>query len=72
MACVRHISLRCVSGRVAVEEEVLSEVDGDTRHRLMCHHTATHLLQSAIKQVEPSNNGGGSRSVVDGCEGFGI
>ena len=52
----RHFDVSCL-GRVAVDDEVLSEVDGDYRHRLMCHHTATHLLQSAIKQVASTARG---------------
>ncbi|CAH2072136.1 unnamed protein product [Thlaspi arvense] len=39
------------SGALEVGEEVEAAVDPDLRQRAKVHHTATHLLQSALKKV---------------------
>ena len=39
------------SGRLEVGARVSAEVDAMLRKRAMCSHTATHLLQSALKEV---------------------
>jgi alanyl-tRNA synthetase len=39
------------SGRVAVGQSVTAQVDEARRRRARTNHTATHLLQSALKQV---------------------
>ncbi|ESQ42241.1 hypothetical protein EUTSA_v10012575mg [Eutrema salsugineum] len=39
------------SGALEVGKEVEAAVDADLRQRAKVHHTATHLLQSALKQV---------------------
>ncbi len=38
-------------GRLCIGDVVHSEVDGDFRRRTQIHHTATHLLQAALKKV---------------------
>ncbi|MEI6829352.1 MAG: alanine--tRNA ligase [Synechococcaceae cyanobacterium ELA445] len=38
-------------GSLAVGDLVTARVDGACRRRLQAHHTATHLLQAALKQV---------------------
>lgn len=40
-----------VSGELAVGEAVELTVDAELRRRIRCNHTATHLLQSALKEV---------------------
>eukprot|EP00210_Caulerpa_lentillifera_P005341 g5104.t1 len=40
-----------VFGEVRVQDSVILEVDGLKRKQIMCHHTSTHLLQSAIKKI---------------------
>jgi alanyl-tRNA synthetase len=39
------------SGTLRVGHEVRAEVDAALRARIKSHHTATHLLQSALKRV---------------------
>eukprot|EP00879_Flechtneria_rotunda_P010587 GHRR01011067.1.p1 GENE.GHRR01011067.1~~GHRR01011067.1.p1 ORF type:complete len:947 (+),score=379.68 GHRR01011067.1:1433-4273(+) len=38
-------------GRLRVGQQLTASVDQSLRRRIRCHHTATHLLQSALKQV---------------------
>ncbi|WIA43658.1 hypothetical protein OEZ86_010096 [Tetradesmus obliquus] len=38
-------------GSLRVGQELTAEVDTSLRRRIRAHHTATHLLQSALKQV---------------------
>jgi len=42
---------RLATGTLRVDDEVTAEVDETFRRRVRAHHTATHLLQSALKQV---------------------
>jgi len=42
---------RLAAGTLSVEDEVVAEVDETFRRRVRAHHTATHLLQSALKRV---------------------
>lgn len=35
--------------------QMVAEVDGTMRKRSKCNHTATHLLQAALKQVLPND-----------------
>lgn len=35
--------------------QVMASVDAEMRKRARCNHTATHLLQAALKQVLPSD-----------------
>lgn len=39
------------TGEIKIQDKVISEVDELKRKEVMCHHTATHLLQSAMKTV---------------------
>jgi alanyl-tRNA synthetase len=39
------------SGTLRVGDEIRAEVDPALRARIRAHHTATHLLQSALKRV---------------------
>ncbi|CAD7697585.1 unnamed protein product [Ostreobium quekettii] len=39
------------SGSIAVGQTVSASVDSLKRQRVKCHHTATHLLQAALKKV---------------------
>ncbi|HYP03659.1 MAG TPA: alanine--tRNA ligase [Cyanobium sp.] len=46
---------RVESGQLAVGDLVIARVDRACRRRAQAHHTATHLLQAALKQVvDPS------------------
>lgn len=38
-------------GRIAAGDEMFGQVDGDRRRKIRGHHTATHLLQAALKKV---------------------
>jgi alanyl-tRNA synthetase len=54
-----------VSGSVAFGAEVRADVDAAARRRIQAHHTATHLLQSALREVIPDGGVSQAGSLVD-------
>ncbi|MEE3718318.1 alanine--tRNA ligase [Tumidithrix elongata RA019] len=53
-------------GEVNVRDEVKAQVTVSERRRIQAHHTATHLLQSALKQiVDPNVSQAGSLVAAD-------
>ncbi len=57
---------KVIEGEIEVEDEVRAEVDSERRLALAQHHTATHLLHSALKQVlGPHANQSGSLVAED-------
>ncbi len=45
-----HIG-RMLKGRIVKGEDAAAEIDGKTRNKVMANHTATHLLQAALRKV---------------------
>lgn len=54
-----------VSGTVRVGDIVDAAVDAPRRRRIRAHHTATHLLQAALKRVLPDSGVSQAGSLVD-------
>jgi alanyl-tRNA synthetase len=54
-----------VRGVVTLGAEVRAEVDASSRRRIQAHHTATHLLQSALREVIPDGGISQAGSLVD-------
>lgn len=54
-----------LSGEVAVGDIVQASIDASARRRIAAHHTATHLLQAALKQVLPDMDICQAGSLVD-------
>lgn len=52
-------------GRVKVGDEAHASVNANARRRIMAHHTATHLLQAALKKVIPDGGISQAGSLVD-------
>jgi len=46
---VHHVEVK--KGRLRVGDEVDAQVDGDHRREVACHHTATHILHSVLREV---------------------
>ncbi|OOZ41465.1 alanine--tRNA ligase [Solemya pervernicosa gill symbiont] len=46
-----HIGVVREGGALSVGAEVNGEVDADLRSAIACHHSATHLLHSALREV---------------------
>lgn len=59
-----HIG-QVTKGTVNLGEEVNASVDATARRRIMAHHTATHLLQAALKEVIPDGGISQAGSLVD-------
>jgi alanyl-tRNA synthetase len=53
------------NGSIAVGDEVRAEVYAPSRRRIQAHHTATHLLQAALKQVVEDGGISQAGSLVD-------
>ena len=47
---ILHVG-KVISGSIGKHEPIAAIIDYDRRARLMKHHTATHLLQCALKQI---------------------
>jgi alanyl-tRNA synthetase len=47
---IMHVG-KVVSGTISKGEPVAAIIEGDRRSRLIKHHTATHLLQCALKKI---------------------
>lgn len=59
-----HIG-RVVEGVVRVGDTVEASVNTSSRRRIMGHHTATHLLQAALKKLIPDGGISQAGSLVD-------
>jgi alanyl-tRNA synthetase len=61
-----HVHIGVVeNGTVRVGDAVDAEVDGPLRRRIQAHHTATHLLQAALKEVVQDGSISQAGSLVD-------
>lgn len=54
-----------VKGSIALGSEVRADVNAASRRRIQAHHTATHLLQSALREVIPDGGISQAGSLVD-------
>lgn len=52
-------------GTVTVGDTVTAEIDAVSRRKIQAHHTATHLLQAALKEVIPDGGISQAGSLVD-------
>ncbi|CAN8067293.1 unnamed protein product [Agarophyton chilense] len=52
-------------GRISAGDEVHAVVDAISRRKIMAHHTATHLLQAALKKVIADDSIAQAGSLVD-------
>lgn len=59
-----HIG-QVIKGQISIGDEVHAAVNATARRRIMAHHTATHLLQAALKQVIPDGGISQAGSLVD-------
>lgn len=59
-----HIGM-VTRGQISVGEQVHATVDANIRRRIMAHHTATHLLQAALKVVIAEGGISQAGSLVD-------
>lgn len=61
-----HVHIGVVEkGRLSVGDKVRAEVNVAARRRIKAHHTATHLLQAALKIALPQANVSQAGSLVD-------
>lgn len=54
-----------IEGSIHVGDKVSASVDAAARRRIMAHHTATHLLQAALKEVIPDGGISQAGSLVN-------
>lgn len=54
-----------IKGQLSIGDDVHAAVNATARRRIMAHHTATHLLQAALKQVIPEGGISQAGSLVD-------
>lgn len=54
-----------IKGQISLGDEIKAAVNATARRRTAAHHTATHLLQAALKQVLPEASISQAGSLVD-------
>lgn len=54
-----------IKGQISLGDQVHAAVNATARRRIAAHHTATHLLQAALKQVLPDSGVVQAGSLVD-------